>query len=132
MKLKPQIIQVESGTVILKVTNHLFGADTYELFVQILDAYRYQREWILTSRAPVFVGSAPIWNSHAYMHPDFRNVQEITNRSAEKILTHFLDITTRHPALLFNVGNQNLARNEGFVHFHNLLLAGYKISAKLI
>ena len=87
-----------------------------KLFVQVLDAYGYQRELTISH-----VGGA--FELHAYRHPGRRFQSQIPEKLATKLISRFLDLAQRFPSLLWNHAG-NMPRNSGFVHLHERMLDG--------
>ena len=95
------------------------------LYVQAIDQYRYQREWSLT----LIRGK---WFSHVYQHPGRRRETEVGNARAEACIRRFLHLCANYPDLLFNVGNGERARSEGFIHFCEALHMGQGPTKRLL
>ena len=127
-----KVHEFQQGTVI--VTNKHSAASgrmMRKISVQILDAYRYQREWTLEFRREPG-GKRCYWESHAYKHPGQRHIVELSKQVAERLWDRFLEMVENHPSLLFNDADERRARHEGFVHFHDTLLCGATPSYKLL
>lgn len=127
-----KVHKFKHGTVI--VTNKYSvasGRMMPKISVQIIDAYRYQREWTLAfCREPG--GKRCYWESHVYKHPGQRNIVELSPDVAKRLWDKFLDLVENYPALLFNDENERRARHEGFVHFSDTLLCGATPSCTLL
>ena len=104
------------------------------LYIQAFSAYRYQLELSITRKRKAGSNNY-YWESHAYCHPDFRNITEISEKVAKALIARIIELAQKYPTLLFNsaeYGANKLPQNEGFVHFHNQLLAGITPSVKLL
>jgi hypothetical protein len=132
MTFTPQVIQVEQGTIIMKTDADANGVIRPSLYIQVIDAYRYQRELTIGLRHSDGDMKKLHWESHAYTHPNFRHVMTLTPINAQKVITRILDLANNSRILLFNDAHPLQARHEGFVHFHNLLLAGYTPSVSML
>lgn len=94
-----------------------------KLYVQAIDAYGFQRELIVqrTYRFNPSTGETVyFWQSHVYMHPGRREIQEISEAQAKHFISEFLRLARDYPTLLFNA-NATLPNghfrptSEGFV-----------------
>ena len=87
-----------------------------KIFIQVLDAYGYQRELSISH-----VGGS--FELHACRHPGRRFQSQIPEKLATKLIVRFLDLAQRFPSLLWNHAG-NMPRNSGFVHLHERMLDG--------
>ncbi len=97
-----------------------------KLRVQLIDFYRYQREWSLGFRWEPGNSELLYWESHAYKHPGERHVLKMERAKAVSLIARFLEISTKYPTSLFG------ERGQGFVHFHDAMLRGAEPSVKLL
>lgn len=123
----PVVLHPEHASVIYsEKESAATGKVMPKLEVQLIDFYRYQREWSIQFRHEPGNSKVLYWESHAYKHPGERHVARLSRDNAESLIARFLDLSTRYPALLFAV------RGQGFVHFHDALLRGAEPSVKLL
>lgn len=104
------------------------------LYIQAFSAYGYQLELSIARKRKTGSNNY-YWEIHAYCHPDFRNITEISEYIAKNLITRIIELAQNYPNLLFNPNNwgeNKLPKNHGFVLFLNQLLAGYTPSAKLL
>jgi hypothetical protein len=88
-----------------------------KLFVQVIDAYGYQREFILNLHCE---NDAMVWQYTIYHHPGRRFQSEVKEKIAIKFIKRFLYLCQKYPDLLFNKATTTQfarPRNSGFVHF---------------
>ncbi len=123
----------EQGTVIVENKYSVAtGKMMPKISVQILDAYRYQREWTLKFRYEPGNTKRCYWESHAYKHPGQRHIEELSPAVAKRLWDRFIGMVEEYPTLLFNDADERRARHEGFVHFHDALLCGTTPSCTLL
>ena len=106
-----------------------------KLYVQVIDAYRYQWEWTLQFRHRPGDSKDLYWESHIYRHPGQRQIKELTPAVAKRLWDRFMELVRNYPTLLFNesnVGRRDRPRHEGFIHFGISLLSGADPSCKLL
>jgi hypothetical protein len=103
------------------------------LEVMAIDAYFYQREFIL-KRCIVGDAKTTIWEAHAYHHPDRRDVQNISWHAAEHFIYQFLELCEKYPSLLFNATDnvKGTPRSVGFVRLSERLLRGEPCTVQLL
>jgi hypothetical protein len=89
---------------------------TLRMYIQLVDAYRYQRELIIEQDAK---GK---WTTHAYQHPGIRNIEWVSARAANNLIERIRELCRNHISLLFNAATPERPRHEGFVQFHHALL----------
>lgn len=99
--------------------------DDGSLFVQIIDAYRFQREMIVSPTVEGFT-------VHVYQHPARREIVQTTRAVGAKFLARFLEITEKYPTLLFNAANASEARCAGFVSLQESIFRGQHPSASML
>lgn len=87
------------------------------LFIQVIDAYAFQREMVLTSNEQ---GGTV----HVYQHPGRREIVQIKRALFDKLTAKLLEYAAKYPNLLFNEGNAQFARCEGFVHLCEWIFRG--------
>lgn len=127
--------QFEQATVMLTVSVDFKGRARPKLYIQAIDAYRYQRELSIEYRHRPGNSDDMYWECHAYRHPGVRHITEPSKAVAEKLIARILELCEKYPSLLFNSSDDagpGRARHEGFVHFHDILLAGADPSVKLL
>lgn len=105
------------------------GQKMPKLYVQIVDAYRFQREWTLQFRYEPGDAKKLYWESRIYQHPGRREICELPKKQAENLLIRFLELCDKYPSLLFNKTGEHTTdkarpRNEGFVSFAERLHRG--------
>lgn len=108
-----------------------------KLYVQAIDQYRYQRELIIQFRHQSGNSSKLYWECVAYRHPGRRFEQTITAGVATRFIDKFLRLCSEYPSLLFNQSGDHTTdihrpRHENFVHMHERLLDGYRLSVDLL
>lgn len=137
---EPVIYQFNHATVIYKEE---FSAATGKimpsLHVQIIDQYRYQREFnveychesgnTINKKNP---SQNCYWQYCIYKHPGRRYVDRIQPKVAKQFIERFLHLCKEYPTLLFNKENDRLARHDGFVHMAELLHDGMSLSIKIL
>jgi len=107
------------------------GRKMPKLYVQVIDQYRYQREWTLQFRHEPGDSKKLYWESSVYHHPGRREVVRLGKAQAEKCIKKFLSMCQNYPELLFNEEGDR-PRCEGFVHFAELLHRGALPSATML
>lgn len=127
-----KVWQFSNASVIYTCEEDFNNKIHYKLYVQVIDEYRYQREWSLQYRFEPGNSSNYYWESHAYRHPGRHEIQKVTNAKAKKLMERFLYLLDNYPSLLFNDRSESRARHEGFVHFNEILLDGAEPSSKLL
>lgn len=126
--------EFEQASVIFRIEDSpAAGRELYRLEVMVLDAYAYQREFILQLRNSG-TSKELFWEAHTYHHPDRRNIQTLTWRNAEHFILKFLDLCEKYPTLLFNATDnpKGTPRSVGFVHLSERLLRGEPCSDRLL
>lgn len=125
-----KIYQFEHATVIYKAELSVAtGKVMPSLYVQAIDAYRYQRELSVSLRWRPGDSKSLFWNMHAYQHALRRNEMELTPARAIGFIRRFIELCELFPSLLFNKTGEHTTdtarpRHEGFVHLHDQLLNG--------
>lgn len=95
-----------------------------KLTVQVIDAYRYQRELYVQYKHEPGNSKTLYWEWVIYRHPAHRNSGKTTEKTATAFITRFLTLCDKYPTLLFNPDGENgRARAEGFVHMAEALHA---------
>jgi hypothetical protein len=87
------------------------------LYVQVIDGYGFQREFILTRH---YENNAMAWKYTIYQHPGRRFQSTVTEKTAIKFIKRFLHLCQKYPDVLFNkTATTQFARSRsaGFVHF---------------
>lgn len=107
------------------------------LYVQAIDQYRFQREFIVQFRHEPGDSKDLYWEYHVYQHPGRRRVDKVSEYVARRFIIRFLELCRDHPALLFNnegdhATNPHRPRHEGFVHMAEWLHRGTDLSVKLL
>lgn len=125
-------IQLNHACVLYSEERDFNGRTLPKLYIQTIDAYRYQRELTIELRREPGSSSVYFWECHAYKHPGQRNVQTVTKQVAESLIERILHLARNYPTLLFNENSETRARHEGFVHFHDRLLAGFTATVKML
>lgn len=127
-----KVHQFKHGTVIVENKySAVSGKMMPKISVQIIDAYRYQREWTLEFRHKPGKKHC-YWESHVYKHPGQRHIVELSPNVAKRLWDRFLSMVENYPTLLFNDTDERRARHEGFVHFSDTLLCGETPSCTLL
>ena len=132
MKEESVTFQFEKAHATVVFTNKLSeatGKMHAKLYVQAIDQYRYQREWILEFRHEPGNSQVTYWESHIYMHPGRRHIVKVGASQAEECVKRFLYLCAKYPALLFNETGDHAEdkarpRSEGFVQFAEALHRG--------
>lgn len=122
--MTPHTFQFHHATVIF--TNPMSEATKEHMpkvFVQIIDSYRYQREWILERKHQAGNSKVIYWESHIYRHPGVRCIKEVTEKAAIDLMEKFQEFCWKYPKLLFSTVEE-CPLHEGFVHFADRLLSG--------
>lgn len=134
IQLRDVALEFEQATVRYTIERPptVKGRALPKLYVQCIDAYRYQREWTLALRWEPGDTSQLFWESRAYRHPGVRRIVMVHANVAERLITEFLNLCERTPSLLFNAADDRHVRSEGFVHFHTDLLDGAPVSIKTL
>ncbi len=141
-----RIIQFEKAHATVIFKNELSAATGKRLprlYVQAIDQYGYQREWVLERRHKPGDSSTIYWESHIYAHPGRREITEVSGSIAAQCISRFLDLCENHPTFLFNEtyirpqsspnGTPDIRpRSEGFVHFAEALHRGARPTAKML
>lgn len=126
--------ELEQGTI-------YWRTDRNVLHVQLIDAYAYQREFeVGQAREPGDALDKLYWRVAAYKHPFKPGISQRVSRAvAKRIIDRMIELYTLYPSLIFNETGYTehqpphlRVRHEGFVHFHDLLLAGAEPSVKLL
>jgi hypothetical protein len=135
LPVETEIIDVPYGTVIFSVENNR----PPKLYVQIIDAYGYQRELIVQVGYP-----GENANYHAYQHYGRRYTSQVSNAAAKAFIARFLQQTKEYPSLLFNecVPKYGDVITEpikfirpacvGFVLLSDRLLNGYPLTQQML
>jgi len=135
LDMRSRTIQFEAGTVMFSTTKDANGVLRPKLYIQTVDAYRYQRELsIALIHEPGNLKELK-WEVHAYKHPRERHITIIGKATAEALIERLLHYAEKYPTLLFNehnYGPNKLPRHEGFVHCHDKLLAGEAPSSAIL
>lgn len=108
------------------------GRNMPKLYVQVIDAYRYQRELSVQLRWEPGNSKNLFWEYHIYRHPGYRYIGTISEAVATRFIERFLEQSQQYPTLLFNEASDRQARCEGFVHLAEKLHDGYELSVKLL
>lgn len=143
MDVEFQVWNIPHGTVSWTCKPDANGKPRPRLAVQLIDQYRYQREWTIElthSTLGLDVSDPPTmdklrWVSHMYQHPGRRNIQELSPRNAKKVMERVLHLVQNYPDLLFNAeqmepetsvnrGQLRRPRHENFVHLAERILGG--------
>lgn len=140
MNLPSKTYQFEKSHACVIFTNEKHvatGRMHAKLYVQVIDQYRYQREWTLEFRHRPGDSKSCYWESHIYQHPGRRHIVEVKKTMAESCIKRFLRLCEQYPSLLFNVEGEHgtdkaRPRCEGFVRFAELLHRGELPTAKLL
>ncbi len=122
-KIIRTVHEIDNGTVILEND----GKNKLKLSIQIVDAYRFQREfnfWYNHDKLK--------WLYVVYQHPSRRFEGEVSLKIGQEFLDRFLYILNDFPNLLFNKSNENSSRHEGFVILMEKLFSGMPLNKKLI
>jgi len=141
-----QVWEIEQGTVIFKIkpSQALGGVLCPQFDVQLIDQYRFQREWTIGKTHKFIPGAqtTAIWHSHMYRHPGRRAQAELTEAVAMNVMTRFHHLLVNYPTLLFNEGEMvgelkpspgwYRPRHEGFVQFSERVLDGARMSCELL
>lgn len=133
--IEPMTIQLESAhaCVILTLDKDCNGQERIKLYIQAIDAYCYQRELSIQYRHEPGNLDKMFWECHAYRHPGIRCIKTLAPAIAKRLIGRILYLAKNYPSLLFNdAGSGGRAVSEGFVHFHDMLLAGYEPTCKLL
>jgi hypothetical protein len=118
-------IQFEQGCMLVTDTTDYNGTVCPKLYIQVIDAYGYQRELSLAyMRVPGRGDEGYRWEIYSYKHPGIRNISELNTLTATAMIVRLVELATKYPSLLFNEGTPRQARHNGFVRFHDLLLRG--------
>jgi len=103
-----------------------------KLAIQVIDAYRYQRELSIEKRHRSGDSTDLFWEMHVYRHPGVRCVEGLPDKLAEHAIARILEITTKYPTLLFDA-HVTTARCDGFVRLHTELLDhGVQVLAEVL
>ena len=102
------------------------------LYVQLVDQYRFQREFTLEFRHKPGDSKTLYWESHVYKHPARRVVLQIGRTQAINCIRRILELCRDYPDLLFNVEDERRARSEGMVHFLERLHDGAAPSKRML
>ena len=126
--------QFEQGCLLVTEVTDFNGNVCQKLYIQAIDAYRYQRELSIEfMRVHGRSDEASYhWQIHAYKHPGIREISQPEPMVAKGMINRLVDLATKYPDLLFNKGTADRARHEGFVHFHDVLLNGVKPNVSMI
>jgi hypothetical protein len=110
------------------------GRTMPRLYVQVVDAYRYQRELTVAFRHRPGASGDLFWEGHIYRHPHRREVSEIDERTAKRFIVRFLYLCDNYPTLLFNEADPSRDRPqcEGFVHLAERLHDEPTFSANML
>jgi hypothetical protein len=129
-----KVIQFEKAhaTLVYTETKDFTGRARPKLYIQAMDAYRYQRELSIQLRHRPGDSNDLYWEVHTYQHPGQHEVREVSKDVATRLINRIIELGETYPALLFNEANERQPRSEGFVHFHNALLWGAEPSVKLL
>ena len=103
-----------------------------KLYVQMADAYGYQREWTLAYRYEPGDSKTLYWESSVYQHPGRREAVKLGKAQAEKCIAKFLELCVKYPMLLFNASDEHMPACAGFVHFAEALHRGALPSATML
>jgi hypothetical protein len=132
------VIDVPYGSVTLRNewTPEVSDDWLLELYVQLIDAYGYQRE-LRVERVPHRDPEQTFWRSHAYQHPGRHQISVMSQDTAIGFIHKFFNQVERYPSLLFNDdqiedGKLQRARGDGFVHLNELLLRGLPLSTRML
>lgn len=139
--------EFKHGTVTFTCDADANGTARPKFYVQIIDQYRYQREWSieLTHSTLGLDIDGPTsldrlyWVSHMYRHPGRHCFRQMTKAVAIRLMERFHYLVENYPSLLFNdeqmeADGKSLRRprHEGFVHFAEALLDGADPTCKLL
>jgi len=141
--------EFKHGTVTFTCDEDANGKARPKFYVQIMDEYRYQREWTIELTHSTLGLDIPgptsldrlYWVSHMYRHPGRRSIREMTKSVAIRLMERFHYLVENYPSLLFNEGGMvgesgptphYRPRHEGFVHFAEALLDGANPSVKVL
>jgi len=140
-----KVWEVEHGTIIFTCEHSMaLGCITPKFAVQVIDQYRYQREWTIGLKhnnqlVDGRMKPVPCWESHMYRHPGVRDIQNMSMYKAMRLMERFHYLVENYPSLLFNKGEMMggatpywRPRHEGFVHMAEKLLAGMEASVRMI
>jgi hypothetical protein len=106
-----------------------------KLYVQAIDAYRFQREMsvaLIHRYDPTTGKTSYLWEAHTYKHPGQREIAELSADVAKRFIARFLELSEKYPSLLFNESTAERARNEGFVHLQERIFCSEPVSVKLL
>jgi hypothetical protein len=95
----------------------LLVRDSGQVFVQVIDSYRFQRELVVT---PTETG----YTIHVYQHPGRREITTVSRKVGGGFIARLIERAEKYPSLLFNVNTSAMARSEGFVHLCESLFRG--------
>lgn len=109
------------------------------LSAQVFDAYGYQRELTIEQRrdpgAPMGDRRHVHWTVSAYKHPFKPPTKTRVSRDvALRLMDRIWRQVTEHPILLLNETGEGVlnGQHDGFVRFHERLLAGARPSVDLL
>lgn len=102
------------------------------LYVQVIDAYSYQRELTVEYRHEPGDSKNLYWEYHIYRHPGRRRVEKVSQKVATAFIERFLHLCEDYPVLLFNEGTIDRPRSDGFVRLAERLHDGEKLSAGML
>lgn len=108
-----------------------------KLYVQAMDQYRFQREFLVEFRHEPGDSKTLYWEYHIYQHPGRRHIEKTTKHRAERFINRFLELCKDHPSLLFNATGDHATdkgrpRHEGFVRMAEYLHRGAELSVELL
>ncbi len=116
--LSPESIPGSTASVIV---NGTLG----KLFVQIIDAYGFQRELVAREIENGFEFTV-------YQHPGQRTIQDTNVDDGEKFIARFIETVIKYPNFLFNSPTKDLPRCSGFVKLCERIRYGQKINRNTI
>lgn len=127
------VLEFDNASVVY-TTDHsaATGKVMPKLYIQAMDAYRYQWELTIGYRHRPGDSKDLYWEGHIYRHPGMRQIQELDARTGKGMISRILELCHDYPTLLFNANNvpQGYARHEGFIHMAVALLDGQQFSTK--
>ena len=124
--------QGSHASVCLKRSADANGIIRPEMSIMVIDAYRYQRELTIALRHRPGNLSELFWEVHAYKHPGQRCISEVSESVARRLWDRIEHLARQYSTLLFAIDSERGPRCEGFVHFHDRLLAGETPSCKML
>lgn len=101
-----KVWQFNHATVIFTCEKDFNGRIRPKLYVQVIDQYRYQREWSLEYRHRSGDSNDMYWESHAYRHPGRRHIEEMSQSAAKRLIERFIHLTEGIPYSSFQFGER--------------------------